>query len=145
MSLFSRRTPAEQTTLQKQGGRVLADVRETALQLTTHLEALTELFRLELKEYGARQARRAAFLVAGVFLLLCAYLMLCAVACVLLSDCVGWLWATVSVCLFNVVLGCAGLLVAAKCKPGSVAPATVQEIKDDVQCIRIMLRGNEKS
>lgn len=145
MSLFSRDTEGKLTTLQKQGGSVLADVREALLQTSDHVEAVLELFRLELREYGERQARRIVALVTGVFLLLCAYAVFCAFACVLLSMWLGWLWAVASVCLLNALLGGVAVVVGIKCKPGAIAPATVQEIKDDVQCIKLMLKGNTKS
>ncbi|MBR5521920.1 MAG: phage holin family protein [Akkermansia sp.] len=145
MSLFSRDSGNKLTTLQQQGGTVLADVREALLQTSNHLEALVELFQVELKEYGEKQARRIAALVVGVFLLLCAYAVFCAFACVLLSSWLGWLWAVAVVCLINVLLGGVALWCGLKCKPGPVAPATMQELKDDVQCIRLMLKENKKS
>lgn len=145
MALFSRSSEGKLTTLQKQGGAVLADAREMLLQSSEHMGALIELFRLELREYGERQVRRIAALVAGVFLLLCAYAVFCAFACVLLSAWLGWLWAVGIVCVANVLLGVVALMFGFRCKAGPIAPATVQEIKDDVQCIKLMLKGNTKS
>ncbi len=145
MSLFKRDTEGKLTTLQKQGGSVLSDVREALLQTSDHLEAVLELFRLELREYGEKQARRIAALVAGVFLLLCAYFVFCALLCVLLSSWLGWVWAVAVVCLANALPGVAAVVMGLKCKPGAIAPATLQELKDDVQCIRLMLKGNTKS
>lgn len=145
MALFSRDTESKLTTLQKQGGTVLADVREALLQTSEHVEAVVELFRLELKEYGERQARRIVALIVGVFLLLCAYAVFCAFACVLLSMWLSWPWAVAIVCLLNALLGGAAIVAGLRCKPGAMAPATMQEIKDDVQCIKLMLKGNTKS
>ncbi len=145
MSIFSRSSESKLTTLQKQGGSVIADVREALLQVSDHLEAVLELFRLELREYGEKQVRRVVALVAGVFFLLCAYVVFCAFACVLLSMWLGWIWAVAVVCLINALLGGAAIVVGLKCKPGPIAPATMQELKDDVQCIKLMLKGNTKS
>ncbi len=145
MSIFSRNSESKLTTLQKQGGSVIADVREVLLQVSDHLEAVLELFRLELREYGEKQVRRVVALAAGVFFLLCAYAVFCAFACVLLSIWLGWIWAVAIVCLINALLGGVAIVVGLKCKPGSVAPATMQELKDDVQCIKLMLKGNKKS
>ena len=145
MSLFSRDSESKITTLQKQGGAVLADVREVLLQASHHMEALLELFQLELREYGEKQARRIAALVVGVFLLLCAYAVFCALVCVLFSAWLGLAWAVAIVCLINVLLGGVALWYGVKSKPGPIAPATLQELKDDVQCIRLMLKENKKS
>lgn len=145
MPLFSRSSDSKLTTLRKQGGSVIAGVRETLLQTSDHLEAVLELFRMELREYGEKQARRVVALVAGVFFLLCAYVVFCAFACVLLSTWLDWIWAVAAVCLINALLGGVAIVVGLKCKPGPIAPATMQELKDDVQCIKLMLKGNKKS
>ncbi len=145
MSIFSRSSESKLTTLQKQGGSVLANAREALLHTSEHLEAVLELFRLELREYGEKQVRRVVALVVGVFLLLCAYAIFCAFACVLLSSWLGWIWAVAVVCLVNALLGAVAIVVGLKCKPGPIAPATLQELKDDVQCIKLMLKGNTKS
>ncbi|MBQ1960419.1 MAG: phage holin family protein [Akkermansia sp.] len=145
MSLFSRSSESKLTTLQKQGGSVLSDARESLLQASEHIEAVLELFRLELREYGEKQVRRVVALVVGVFLLLCAYAVFCAFACVLLSTWLGWTWAVAVVCLVNALLGVVAIVVGLKNKPGAIAPATMQELKDDVQCLKLMLKGNTKS
>lgn len=145
MSLFSRSSENKLTTLQQQSGTVMSDVREMLLQCSEHLEAVADLLRLELREYGKKQARRMAALVAGLFLLLCSYAVFCAFACVLLSAWLGMLWAVAVVCLINALLGVCAIVLGLRCKPGSPAPATLQELKDDVQCIRLMLKEKTKS
>lgn len=123
----------------------MSDLRLAVLQTVRHVEALAELLQLELSEYVRGQARRMlAQVVAGV-LLVCAYLMLCFFAVVELQTLVGMRWAILAVVVFNVVLGLVALLVAALCKPAGVAPSTVQELKNDVRCVQLYLKGREKS
>ena len=145
MSLFSF-TPRERLhSLQEQGGAALEGARRAALQATSHLEALMDLLCLELAEYGAHQARRVLALAFGVLLLLCAYFLLCLFICVALSGWLGWLGAVGVVCLFNLLVGVLALVAGLKCRPGPLAPATRQELKNDVQCIRLFLKEKGKS
>lgn len=134
-----------QPSLRQQGGEVVSDVREAVLQITRHVEALAELFHLELREYGRSQARRATALALGVALLMCAYLLLCIFAVVELQPVMGLRWAFLAVLVFNAVAGVMALLVAVLCKPSGVAPSTVQEIKNDIRCVQLYLKGKEKS
>ncbi len=133
------------TSLQQRGGEVLTDARHAALDSVRHLEALIELFRLELREYGQRQARRMVAILAGAVLLLVSYLLLCAGLCVLLSLWVDWLWAVGIVFLVNFVAGLALLIHGIKSHPGPLAPATQQEIKNDFQCLKLAIAERKKS
>ncbi len=133
------------STLQEQGGEVLADARQAAANATQHAEALVELFRLELREYGQRQARRTTAIVAGAGLMLVSYLLLCAGLCVLLAQFLDWLYAVGIVFLLNFLSGALLLVCGAKMKPGPLAPATRQELKNDLQCIKLALTEKKKS
>lgn len=137
--------PEKPETLREQGEAVVSDMRDAALHISRHLESLVELFHLELCEYGRGQARRLLALAVGSVLLVCAYLLLCLFAVVELQPHWGFMWAFLAVILFNVVAGGAALLVAALCKPAGVAPATAQEIKNDIRCIQLYLKGKAKS
>lgn len=137
--------PSERPSLFKQGEGVVSDVRGAVLSAARHFEALAELFMLELREYGQSQARRLVALLVGAVLLLSAYVMLCIFAVVLLWPVLGLDWAMGAVLAFNVVAGVVALLVAAACKPKGLAPATSQEIKDDIQCIKLYLKEKENS
>lgn len=132
-------------TLREQGREVISDVRQAALHATRHIEALAQLLQLELGEYARGQARRMLAAVMGAVLLVCAYLMLCFYAVVELQPLVGTRWALLAVVGVNVVLGLVALLVSALCKPAGVAPATLQELKNDVRCVQLYLKGREKS
>ncbi len=133
------------STLHEQGGEVLADARQAAADVTRHAESLVELFRLELHEYGQRQARRMAAMVVGVALLLVAYLLLCAGLCVLLGQYLDWVYAVGIVFLANLLGGVLLLLFGAKSNPGPLAPATRPELQNDLQCIKLALTEKKKS
>ncbi len=133
------------TTLQERGGEVMADARQAATDAAQHVEALVSLFRLELREYGQRQARRMAAVLAGVGLLLVSYLLLCAALCVLLGQYVGWPLAVAIVFFVNFAGGLLLLICAVKSNPGPLAPATQQELRNDLQCLKIALAEKRKS
>lgn len=137
--------PEKPETLREQGEAVVTDLRSVSLHVFRHLESLAELFSLELREYGRRQICYMMTLIAGAVLLLCAYLVLCFFAVVALSPLIGHTWAFLAVVAFNVVAGGVMLLVAALRKPDAVAPSTVQEIKNDIRCVQLYLKGKAKS
>ncbi len=133
------------TTLQERGGEVVADARQAAVDAATHAEALLSLFRLELQEYGQRQTRRMVSILVGVGLLLVSYLLLCAVACVLLGQWLDWPLAVAIVFFVNVAVGALLLICGIKMNPGPLAPATRQELKNDLQCLKLALAEKKKS
>ncbi len=133
------------TTLQERGGEVISDVRGAASDAVQHAEALLELFRLELREYGQCQARRMVAILVGAGLLLVSYLLLCAVLCVLLGQVLSWPLAVGIVFLANFVVGLLLLVCGILMNPGSLAPATRQELKNDLQCLKLALQQKKKS
>ena len=136
--------PEEPATLREQGGAVLGGVREAVLHATRHVEALAELLQVELNEYGRRQARRLTAALVGVALLLCAYLMLCVFVVLVLI--LKPTWAPVlAVVIFNALGGMVALLVGKCGKPAGVAPETVKELKNDLECVKLYLKGKENS
>lgn len=132
-------------TLREQGGEVVSDLRQVLLHTTSHFEALAELLQLELEEYARGQFKRLVAIVLSAALLGCAYLLLCVWAVVELSPHIGLRWAFIGVALFNVVVGLVALIVGARCKPAGVAPATMQEIKNDVRCVQLYLKERHHS
>ncbi len=144
---MAENNPPEKTaTLREQGGAVLGGVRETVLQATRHAEALVELFQTELNEYGRRQVRRLMAAVVGVALLLCAYLMLCIFAVLVLMPVLKPVWAPVlAVVIFNALAGLVALLISKSGKAAGVAPETVKELKNDLECVKLYLKGKENS
>lgn len=136
--------PSEKTdksdSLREQGGAVVSGVRAAALHATKHVEAVAELLMLELSEYGRTQMRRAIGIAVGAVFLLIAYVMLC-----WLVVCCCGMMGVIIVIAFNLLVGVVFLVCAMNNKPEGIAPATCQEIKDDLQCIRLYLKGKEKS
>lgn len=128
----------------EKGQGVVERTRETACEVVEHVSALGELFGVELQEYTAVQARRAALLLAALLFVLAAYALLNALGCVLLAPVLGWAWALGALLLFNLLVG--GILLRAfVCsKPGPVAPQTREELQKDIQCLKIMLNSDAK-
>lgn len=137
--------PTEQPSLLEQGEGVVSDVKGAVLHAARHLEALYELFVLELREYGRHQMRRMVAMLVGAVLLGVAYLLLCMLAVAFLAVELGLMTALVIVIAFNALAGGVAVVVAAVCKPSGIAPATGQEIKDDIQCIKLYLKGKGRS
>lgn len=142
-------SPSEQcNSLREQGGAIVSDVRAAVLHATRHLEALAELLQLELQEYGRAQFRRMVCIAVGAVLLLVGYAFLWLVGVVVC----GTLWGAWGVygalgaaTLFNILVGLWALCRGIKRKPAGIAPATCRELNDDLQCIKLYLRGKEKS
>ena len=128
----------------RKGQGVVEHARDTASKAVEHLGALTRLFSAEMQEYAEVQGRRAAQMALAVVLLLAAYMLLLALAAVLLAPYIGWPLALGALALLNLLAG--GLLLQAfrKGKPGPPAPETRLEIQKDVQCLKILLNGEEK-
>lgn len=140
--------PEENSSLRAQSGSVVSGVRAAVLQATRHLEALAELLQLELREYGRAQVLRVVTIVVGAALLLVAYAFFCFAAVVVSHELWGFLGACIAlgaVVLVNLLVGLAVLYVGIKRKPEGVAPATCRELKDDIQCVKLYLKGKEKS
>ncbi len=134
----------ERSTLRQQSGAVVGGLRDAVLQLVRHVEALAELFELEMQEYVRRQKRYVVAMAVGAGLLGCAYLVLCIYAVLLLQPVLTLSWAVLSVVLFNVLVGFIALLVAGNSKPTGLAPDTVKEIKNDIECAKLYLNGKGK-
>ncbi len=133
------------TTLQERGGEVVADARRAALNGVRHTEALVELFREELREYGQRQANRMAAILVGAGLLLVSYLLLCAALCALLGLWLDWPYAIGIIFLVNFLAGLCLLRSGLKKKPGKLAPLTCQELSNDIQCLKLAIAEKKKS
>lgn len=141
--LFKKTSP-EPSECKRQAVAALAGVRAVAAQVSDHLGALAELFAVELQEYAGLQVRRACLLAAGCVLLAGAYLVGCALLCVVLEIWLGWIGALAAVlCL---LLGSGVLLLKLARKYGRVpfAPATIQELKNDKQCLKLMIKPDSK-
>ncbi len=132
--------PRALASLQQQGGELLGGVKGAATHAFAHVVALLQLLRVELQQYVGKQVRRVVLIAVGALMLFFGYLVFCAFACVgvhELSD--SWLLATGVVSLAHLVVGFIVVLVGAKSSPGAVAPATGQELKNDWQCVKLLI------
>ena len=128
------------------GASSAASGTRTALARTLeHAQALRELFQVELAEYVDFQRRRGAYMVLAVVLLLVSYLLLCALSVVLLAPHAGWAGALVIVLVANLMGALILLLRAMALGKETLAPATREELHNDWQCLKLLLKGNEKS
>jgi len=143
MLFFSQQTKETVDTLREQGKSAASHVRGTIIHAAEHLRALSALFGVELQEYAARQTSRLIALSVGIFLATCGYLILCALLCALIGSYIGILWGMAIVCAAHFLAAGTLIILALNKKPGPLAPATRQELKNDLQCLQMIL-GNEK-
>ncbi len=133
------------TTLQEQGGDLVDDVRKAARYTASHARSLLALLKVELAEYVAQQSRRAVLFAAAGVMLLFAYALLCVWLCVVLNMWLAsWAVSVAVVLLLNAVPGLILAMMALRAKPAPLAEATRQELKNDLECLRILL-SNEKT
>ena len=116
--------------------------RNVAQRALEHTGALGELFSAEVKEYAQHQAKRVAMVVIACVLLLGAYFVFCAVLAVILGMWLGLAWALVVVCLLNFALALLLLLCAKAMSGKQLAPATMEELKNDWQCLKLLCKGS---
>lgn len=140
----SRQNTADQPTLRQQGGVVVGGLRDAVLHFMRHVESLGELFQLEMQDYARRQRNYVVGLLIGACLMGCAYLFLCVLGTILLERVLRLEWAIAAVILFNVFAGLIVTLIAGYSRPTKLAPDTVQEIKNDIECAKLYLNAKGK-
>lgn len=119
--------------------------RTAAARTLEHAQALSELFQTELAEYIDFQRRRGAYMVLAVVMLLVCYLLACALVVVLLAPHAGWAGALALVLVANLMGAVILLLRAVALGKEPLAPATREELYNDWQCLKLLLKGNAKS
>lgn len=135
--------PERVASAKERGRAAVGGVRAAASHAVDHAQSLAELLRLELQEYGAAQTRRLAVVSVAVVLLLTAYLSLCVCLSVWLSGWMGWMGSVACIGALNLAGGIVLLLLARALSPGSVAPLTRQELKSDLECLKLLMKENE--
>ncbi|MBR5330796.1 MAG: phage holin family protein [Akkermansia sp.] len=119
-------------------------VRAVAQRTLEHTSALGELFSAEVKEYAQHQVKRVAMVIIACVLLLGAYFVFCAVLAVVLGMWLGLAWSLGVVCLLNFALALLLLLRVRAMGGKQLAPATVEELKNDWQCLKLLCKGNNE-
>ena len=135
---------AAKASLKEESAALLQQVKGMAERTAEHANALVELFSAEVREYAACQVMRILLLLLAVVLLLGAYFLFCALLVVLVALWTGYAWALAAVCVLNLLL--AAVLVRQACRMGGkqLAPATRQELQNDWQCLKLLIKESSK-
>lgn len=123
----------------------VSGAREAVAHTMEHVQVLGELLQLECAEYMAQQQRRGACVAAAGFLLLVSYGLACALAAVLLAPWLGIAGALAVVLVVNLLTAVALLLRASALGKATFAPALREELKNDWQCLKLLIKGSAKS
>lgn len=124
---------------------VMRQARDAAQRTVEHTSALGALLSTEIKEYVDHQAKRAVMAILACLLLLGAYFTFCAFLVALLSLWLEVVWALGVVALVNLVVAVLLLLRFKAMSGKQIAPATMEELKNDWQCLKLLCKGNNES
>lgn len=141
-SLF--KSKEQKGNLRDEAVAALQQVRGAAQRTAEHVSAVGALLSEEIKEYAAHQAQRLVMVIVACVLLLGAYLLLCALSVAVLSIWLGLVSALGIIFLLNLVVALWLLVRAKKMAEKQLAPATVEEIKNDWQCLKLLCKENSK-
>ena len=132
------------SALREESAAVVRQACAVAQRAAEHAGALGELLSEEVKEYAVHQVQRLIMAgVAGV-LLLGAYGVFCALLVVLLSYCIGLAWALAGVVFLNLLVAMLLLRQVRRMAGKKLAPATVEELKNDWQCLKLLCKENSR-
>lgn len=141
-SLF--KSKEQRSVLREEAVAVVQQARGVAQRAVEHTGALGALLSAEIKEYAVHQVKRIVMALVACVLMLGAYAILCALIAVLLSSYIGIAWALAVVVFINLFAAIVLLLRVKKMAGKQLAPATVQEIKNDWQCLKLLCKENSK-
>lgn len=122
----------------------VADLREAGRHAVEHMDAMAELLSIELREYVARLKTHAELIIAAVLAAGVTWLLLSALGVWLLQSCWGWGWALFAVAALNALILLALKVIIDKSSTGDPAPLTCREVKNDWQCLKLLINGNKK-
>ncbi len=143
--MFSLFKGKERTSvLRDESAAVVRQTCTVAQRAVEHAGALGELLSAEIREYVAHQLQRLIMAVVAVVLLLGAYGVLCALVAVLLSYCIGMPGALAVVVAINLLVAVLLLRKVRGMAGKQLAPATVEELKNDWQCLKLLCKENSK-
>ena len=132
------------SVLRQEASAVVQQVRSVVQRTAEHSSALGSLFAEEVKEYTAHQLQRVVMAVVACVLLLGAYFVLCAAVVVLLSIWMHPALALGVVFLVNLVVALILLRMVRSMGGKKLAPATAQEIKNDLECLKLLCKESSK-
>lgn len=134
----------QKSLLREEAVAAMQQAKGVAQRAVEHTGALGALLSEEIKEYGAHQLQRIIMAVLACVLLLGSYFVFCALLAVVLSAYFGLTWALVIVFALNAFTALALLVRVKKMAGKQLAPATVQELKNDWQCLKLLCKENSK-
>ena len=140
--LFKQKEGA--SALRQEASAVVQQARSVVQRTAEHTSALGALFAEEVKEYTMHQLQRVILAIVACVLLLGAYFVLCAAVAVLLSI---WLHPALSlgvVFLVNLVAALLLLRMVRSMGGKKLAPATAQELKNDLECLKLLCKESSK-
>lgn len=145
--MFSFRSKVQDSvdSLRERGGAVAQSAGKAVSQSAAHIATLGELLCVEVEECADRVVLKAKVLFVGLCLFLCGYGFLMVLVCYLLAQNLGWVWALGIVGGFHLVVGTMVTAVAMNLKLGPFAPETRRELKNDVECIKILLKEENRN
>lgn len=134
----------QKSLLREEAVAAIQQAKGVAQRAVEHTSALGTLLSEEIKEYTAYQLQRIIMAVLACVLLLGSYFVFCALLAVALSAYLGLTWALVIVFMLNVFTALTLLVRVKKMAGKQLAPATVQELKNDWQCLKLLCKENNK-
>ncbi len=134
----------QKSLLREEAVAAIQQAKGVAQRAVEHTGALGTLLSEEIKEYTAHQLQRIIMAVLACVLLLGAYFVFCALLAVVLSAYLGLTWALLIVFMLNVFTALALLVRVKKMAGKQLAPATVHELKNDWQCLKLLCKENSK-
>ena len=132
------------SVLREESAAVVRQACAVAQRAAEHAGALGALLSEEVKEYAVHQVQRLIMAVVAVVLLLGAYGGGCALLVVLLSYCIGLAWALAAVVFLNLLVAVLLLQQVRRMAGKKLAPATVEELKNDWQCLKLLCKENSR-
>lgn len=141
-SLFKSKNTG--SSIKDEAVAVVQQARSVMERAVEHTSALSALLSAEIKEYAAHQVQRLIMVVLACVLLLGAYFAFCAVLVALLCLWLHLVWSLVIVCALNGGVAFLLLLRVKRMGGKQLAPATVEELKNDWQCLKLLCKESSK-
>lgn len=134
----------QKSHLREEAVAAIQQAKGVAQRAVEHTGALGALLSEEVKEYTAHQLQRLVMAVLACVLFLGSYFVFCALLAVVLSAYLCLTWALFIVFMLNVFTALVLLVRVKKMAGKQLAPATVQELKNDWQCLKLLCKENSK-
>lgn len=134
----------QKSHLREEALAAIQQAKGVALRAVEHTGALGALLSEEVKEYTAHQLQRLVMAVLACVLFLGSYFVFCVLLAVVLSAYLCLTWALFIVFMLNVFTALVLLVRVKKMAGKQLAPATVQELKNDWQCLKLLCKENSK-